>query len=1421
MAIDKVNVPEGFTLEQELPGINVPEGFTLESEIKAPEFSREYVDNAYANYIVGMIPHAGPDVKVFSRKKFEEFPGLVQSYHKQEPGTWPEVLAKGYERGGVGMVKGIAGGALSVAEYIESLPPSKDKDILGKINNAMDAWLEPRAEAMKNWSNEMLAGIKLYYEENPGEAARLSPDSGVYQTLKQYVTDPKMLVQGLLESAPLMLEAGLGTAVAGPIGGIVAMGGPITGEVYADAREAGTKPGPAFAQAVLTGAIEAGIEQWTFGRKLGLARNFKKILGQGMNKIIWEGGKAFFRGAAEEGSQQFNRNFWNWVFTDRSQVLSEGIAQAVGPGGLMELIMAGGFAGTGYLTSGKQISNEEKIFRINKIRDVVNRDEKLTPKQKTEINTELDKVVPEDISNEYWSGPAYRSETGFVVKEVEIKPEAPAAEAVTAKIDRLQAEIDEFVNKGQKPPSELIAEINVAKKELRQKPIEIAGVRTEAKPAPTKPTTRKATAADVVRFEQDELDNRLGVSAETIQELEKHSASDVVWVTKLKEDAARYGVEAGMEEAITPKQIEELVDDISAQVEGGKIIATDGEGGYLVLKPTKKQIAKRQRQTRDVALKLGHFYPKILEWDEKTRRQFNFDLTGKLSMKDMTQDERVAIVELMREEIFNQGLSGSINPDDLTGLNITVGGEQISAIDMLNEAEDVVNQIKSKERSTPLIRKERFPGKDIFRDVESMTIGVDNDVVSTLVDRISGGKQNIISRVLNKYRLQSILTKDEHFRVAVELLRQGMKDAGITTVDLGGFSRSNNPRFELLKTISDVVGKSKTRFYDIDINGKKYHLSMGNLMQFYLLAQQEAGMRHLTKSGLRIFKNATGPLSEEKIAGLINMVESNPKAFAIVKLITEISMNHNANNLNAISNRVEHKDLATEKNWWHLEVYHPELMKGRATYSVSLLENKNIFRSRIQTGEGALVLRDVFDVWGPTQTTISEYIGMAEWLRAANMMLNHRPFIDAVLQKGLKKVRSNLIEVLHRAQGAPAPKTRAGEVITRILRPMYRGVLNLNLKVVGAQYTSTMLYAAIIDKKYIKYLGHGSSPTLIKEMFNHNAFAWDRFYMGHQSIEMAELGQLDQTLRIFTGKTMDVNKAGMFMHFTDIMAIADGWKVAKAMITDEMKSGPLLNDEQFNTLKEKPVLTSEEEAAMDQTTQYWNRVNETAMNLWNRTQPSWDKWNRSFNTSDPGAMRKVLFLFRSYYEKALSLCHSANATFQNSEKTAADVKNLAKTYGTVFGNLAATSLMRMAIGCLVFRQRKTIWDIIGEIISSPLRLMAIFGGFLSRTVSNFIKILAEEKPQQNYNPMSSLVFESVNNTLIGTEHFAKSTAHYLSGDEDKGKQQMMSGLKSTWKGVGLWMGLPVYEINRYEKIIFGEEDKEKQQIGRLGRLERR
>jgi len=308
-----------------------------------------------------------------------------------KPKTWGEVIQHGFGNAGVEMVRGLAGITKLESEVgggfrewaWEKTPLGRKPEYLRKLD-----------EGLRKWSDEMLTGIETYYEENPEVAIQTDPNAGFFQTLKDYATNPKMLVQGVIESAPLLLEGALGTAIAGPAGSIAMMAQPAMGSTYAKARKDGTDPLPAYAQSLLTGYWEAAIEQWTFGKKLGLAKRAGEIMGSGWRKVLWEGAKAGFRGATEEGTQQFNKNFWNWVFTDRSQKWLDGVAQAAGAGGPLELAMSGVFAGTGYSANkvGKLVDKRTKLYRLAKLKAQIQGDVSLTDEQRAEINSVLDEV---------------------------------------------------------------------------------------------------------------------------------------------------------------------------------------------------------------------------------------------------------------------------------------------------------------------------------------------------------------------------------------------------------------------------------------------------------------------------------------------------------------------------------------------------------------------------------------------------------------------------------------------------------------------------------------------------------------------------------------------------------------------------------------------------------------------------------------------------------------------------------------------------------------------------------------------------------------------------------------------------------------------------------------------------------------------
>jgi hypothetical protein len=247
---------------------------------------------------------------------------------------------------------------------------------------------------------------------------------------------------------------------------------------------------------------------------------------------------------------------------------------------------------------------------------------------------------------------------------------------------------------------------------------------------------------------------------------------------------------------------------------------------------------------------------------------------------------------------------------------------------------------------------------------------------------------------------------------------------------------------------------------------------------------------------------------------------------------------------------------------------------------------------------------------------------------------------------------------------------------------------------------------------------------------------------------------------------------------TDLAAFSQGWKLAKAFVDDTTQ-----------LKKESP--------------EYWDAVSDKAEELWD-TQPSWDKWNKSINTSQRGT-KKMWFLFRSYFEKSLMMLHSANARYETSEKTVADKAKWSQVYGAVIGSQMMTGLMRAFVGHVLWRKRKSNWDFIAALVSAPLPMVAVVGGFTQRIVSNIFRILAGEKQKFEGEPISNLAISTLEDFFRGIAQTTKAAAFYLAGEEDKAEVQIKAAARNFILSVGTMKGVPVRQIEKVQKAVESEE----------------
>lgn len=339
------------------------------------------------------------------------------------------------------------------------------------------------------------------------------------------------------------------------------------------------------------------------------------------------------------------------------------------------------------------------------------------------------------------------------------------------------------------------------------------------------------TAADVIRYEQDELGNTdIVVTPEKLKELEQRPATDIVWVTRDKLEAARYGTEReNIDEKPSAKDIEG-VSDYTKDVAGGEIIADIGEDGVLVLKPSQappqkppttppvatgtpepppepekpKVVGMRKSQ----ALKLGHDIPNMLGWTDAQRMDFMKSITGKTSMKDMDLKEMRLVVEGMQAEAKRLGFDLS-KPTKDTG--------------PITELVNTLKQTPLKPEPTEAAKMSRGKLWNTWEWVKNKVwrYREGQQKPEYLLEQLDGGKkEGIWSRVFNKP------------------LRDG---------DLQARELTDQDHLEFIKKFQEHVGDgSGFMLKQKPVPGTKLKLTDNDRVGIAILSLDKNGLRHLT-----------------------------------------------------------------------------------------------------------------------------------------------------------------------------------------------------------------------------------------------------------------------------------------------------------------------------------------------------------------------------------------------------------------------------------------------------------------------------------------------------------------------------------------------------------------------------------------------
>lgn len=675
----------------------------------------------------------------------------------------------------------------------------------------------------------------------------------------------------------------------------------------------------------------------------------------------------------------------------------------------------------------------------------------------------------------------------------------------------------------------------------------------------------------------------------------------------------------------------------------------------------------------------------------------------------------------------------------------TLSSQVLTTDDAKEQIAEVANSLEEQRKDDKDIDRPRTPIKKGFRGFSEFiknswdtVAGVNNLTPHYLINRLSGWDlKNIVGRIGDTNIREGIHKANDLRETLIRKFRTFLESENIESSDLAKMSDQ----------FRGIFSRTKTKLESIELGDKglKFKLSEAEILDIYLVAQQLKGRRHLQEKGVYFEKTKSGKLSVEQIAGIEERVQGDETLIKIAEFMTN-SLNNTSNStdvdkisvkdaINSVSKITHGRNRANEDNYWALETFSEPKLVGKEIV-MSLIEDGGFLQKRT-AGTRPIIVRDAFSRYLTTIDAASEYYGMAMPLRSLKFMINDKAFTDITNKKGYSKEREALIEIFKNAESS-TKRNKMSVFINALQGKLARGLLNLNPAVVALQPMSMFNYKAKTDASIwatvFKQMDVGEKGKRLKiykqsfdEMLEHSSFFFDRWMLGHQNIELAEAGKTDAVSKAFQGKSLGANKLGIFMKMADSIGLIMGWKISKAEVsrknlTEESKD--FWDDWEARTGKERSKLNKD--GTKKQQAEYWDAVRDRAEFLWTTTQPTFDAWNRTVNTSDRAAgPRLVFFIFRSFWDKSFGVSTDQVARM-NLSKDSKRVRLGLKNLGAIYIGLVLASFLKDMVRNLL-GDDKDLFDITTDAIFTGLNIFPVLGKKLQDAIKIGIQTAVGKK----------------------------------------------------------------------------------------------
>lgn len=921
---------------------------------------------------------------------------------------------------------------------------------------------------------------------------------------------------------------------------------------------------------------------------------------------------------------------------------------------------------------------------------------------------------------------------------------------------------------------------------------------------------RKGRKLEIVQMSPDEYLDRVGqmqnVSRErTNQMVDKGSLETLRkavnegktldmpyldYVRNAQEGRAR----AQLAKDLGQEQIPVLVITTQAEIAAAKPAPVAEKAG-----PTKKQL-----------LAEGHKIQREHGVSDKDYRDLAKEITGKWSMKDMSMKQKSAFVDALREKY---GAVTGLTEEDLER-SIPFRGKMTPLKQIFTDVIATIDAAPDAKK-IPASVSVGTPAQGIKKIVIGAWrtfVGIRGSRPGRLAKMLGGFKDSIVTEIFRGELIErGGNTKAIHNKAFYEAFQNFLIDNEITSEMMAKFSRTQHRWWAPIEAIKELMGYGPDKIV-VEVNGRGYSITRDNLLDLYLQIRQPDGLGHVVQHGFVIGDVHTGSVSVEsgQLQKLMEMANADPLIQKMIEFWDTIAPFYVRDPVNNTSQMLVGKDIATKELWYSLDV---EKTRRTTKQGFALRVSKRIFniiedQSILQPRKGptgALVMGSFLDTMESVEEGVSDYVAYAPTLRLARTILGHQGIADAWRKKGYTDAYDNLVTIIENEMALPEPKGALENFILAITRGAVRGLLHFNLRTAGVQISSTAMLAKDFDAKYITSgLEYATTHKMGDQFFKVIPWAWARYFMDRGPRQIGGLAETSGLTLPMQGKLAANQATGILLKKSDLEPFHVIFGAAIAEYADAQK-GKLKPD----SLAAK--YWTGRDVSFEEGSQEWAKAIEDRFTVGRRGQQSYDKFDRSVNTSAKGTVSKIGFLFQSFHEGAKNSIQESIDDWVHSGKTEQDTKTASRKIGAVLASYIAEQLLRdsitmamfLTVGAIFKKKYKTLrwyeWPL--RAITSALDMIPLIGNYTVAVLRNFARTLAGDKPIYGGRLGEPLPLQIINTVAQAPDNFGQAVGYYLRGDSEKGNKAMFRAINKTYEGIALPSGMPVYEIRRFQTQI--------------------